>query len=128
MFCPECGEEYRPGFDLCADRDVPLVDELPEPREEAHDVELVTVLATSDAALIAVAKSLLDAAEIPFAVRGEGVQDLFGAGRFPGNINVPVGPVEFQVGAQDKEDALVILENLADDVSAGIEPESGQDV
>lgn len=28
-YCPQCGAEYRPGFEMCADCHVPLVDEPP---------------------------------------------------------------------------------------------------
>jgi hypothetical protein len=130
MFCPECGEEYRPGFDMCADCGVPLVAERPEPgpEKDRHNIELSTVLETSDAGLIAVAKSLLETAEIPFVVRGENIQDLFGAGRFPGNINVLVGPVELQVDAQDKGEALAILEDLIKDSLRGEEPANDEEV
>jgi hypothetical protein len=31
-WCPECGDEYRPGFTVCADCHVPLVLEKPPPR------------------------------------------------------------------------------------------------
>lgn len=35
-FCPNCRDEYRPGFTVCTDCGVPLVAELPsEPRDEA---------------------------------------------------------------------------------------------
>src|SRR5688572_11444980 len=33
-YCPNCRAEYRAGFDVCSDCDVPLIDELPpEPTE-----------------------------------------------------------------------------------------------
>ena len=114
MFCPKCGEEYRAGFDLCADCGVQLVADPPgpEPEKDPDTIELSTVLETSDASLIAIAKSLLEGAEIPFTVRGEYIQDLFGVGRFPGNINVLVGPVGIQVNAQDRDEASAVLQDL----------------
>lgn len=30
-YCPRCGAEYRPGFDVCADCHVPLIEEPPVP-------------------------------------------------------------------------------------------------
>jgi len=130
MFCPKCGEEYRAGFDLCAACGVPLVAERPEPEleENQHRIELSTVLETSDAGLIVIAKSLLEAAEIPFMVRGEEIQDLFGIGRFPGNINVLVGPVELKVTAQYKDEALAILADLMNDSLAGDESVDDEEV
>jgi len=106
---------------MCADCDVQLVAEQPEsePEKGQPDIELLTVLETSDAGLVAIAKSLLEDAEIPFMVRGEYIQDLFGVGRFPGKINVLVGPVELKVNAQDKDEALAILEGLMKDSFAG---------
>lgn len=35
MFCPDCGAEYRQGFDRCTDCDVPLVEQLPASNESA---------------------------------------------------------------------------------------------
>ena len=123
MFCPQCGEEYRAGFDMCADCGVPLVTERPEPelKKNQSKIKLSTILETSDLGLITVAKSLLEAKEIPFMVQGEKIQDLFGIGRFPGNINVLVGPVELKVDSKDKDEALAILSDLINDSLAGDE-------
>jgi hypothetical protein len=47
-YCPECGSEYRAGFDRCYDCDVELVDELPPEPEIDHAVPpLVEVFSAS---------------------------------------------------------------------------------
>jgi uncharacterized damage-inducible protein DinB len=57
MFCPKCGDEFRPGFTECPDCMVPLVDKPPVKDED--DVELVEVsrFSSRDEALAA-ARSL----------------------------------------------------------------------
>ena len=62
--------------------------------------------------MLAVAKSLLDAANIPYYAKGEGVQDLFAWGRFGTGFNPVVGPVELQVAAEDAERAAKLLSDL----------------
>jgi hypothetical protein len=117
MICPECGCEYREGFTTCADCDVALVDELPPepPLEEPGD--LVTVLETSDPALLLVAKSLLEGAAIPFCAVGERAQDLFGLGRIGAGFNVIVGPVQLQVPEKHEDEALELIRSQATDPS-----------
>ncbi len=128
MYCPICHDEYIAGFTRCSDCDVPLVEELPSPAKGAHrpkphdpsrpdgpphdDRDLVTVLASGDPGLMAVAKSLLRSADIPFLVQGEGVQDLFGVGRIGSGFNVVTGPARLQVGAGDADDAREVLADL----------------
>jgi hypothetical protein len=80
--------------------------------DEAHR-EPVTVFESGDPGVIAVAQSLLEEAEIEFFARGEGIQDLFGAGRLSG-FNPVVGPVQFQVAAEDAEDARAALKELSE--------------
>lgn len=111
MFCPQCGSEYREGFFECADCEVALV-EKPPPEETHPNFDLVTVLETSDPALLAVAESLLLEEEIPYLKKGDQIQDLFALGRFPGGLNVVVGPVLLQVPEQHAENALEILDAL----------------
>lgn len=79
---------------------------------DPHDVALVPVFATGEAALIAVAKSLLEAEGIDYFVRGEGLTDLFGYGRIT-TFNYVVGPPEFMVREDDAERAREVLKDLA---------------
>jgi hypothetical protein len=95
---------------VCPTCDVDTVDRLPGP-DPRPDVELVAVLATGDAGVIAVAKSLLEAQEIDYFVRGDGLQDLFGMGRLT-SFNFAMGPAEFLVRADDAERARELLEGL----------------
>lgn len=37
LWCPQCGDEYRPGFSGCSDCRVPLVDEKPQLRARSRD-------------------------------------------------------------------------------------------
>jgi hypothetical protein len=110
MFCPRCGAEYREGVTECADCGVRLVDSLPEPPPEPQ-VELITVLASSDPAVILVAKSVLEQAGILCVAKNERLQDLFAMGRL-GHMNLLIGPVEIQVERKDAERARSLLQRL----------------
>jgi hypothetical protein len=76
-----------------------------------RDSEPVTVLETTDPAILAVAKSLLESAKIPFFAKGESLQGLFAAGALAG-FNPISGPVELQVSAEDARDAHALLVDL----------------
>ena len=119
MFCPQCGSEYREGFFECADCEVALVDK-PPPPEPHPDVDLVTVLETSDPALLAIAESLLLEEEIPYLKKGDQIQDLFALGRL--GLNVVVGPVLLQVPEAHAENAREMLETLTSEIAE--EPEA----
>ncbi|MBZ5534927.1 MAG: DUF2007 domain-containing protein [Acidobacteriia bacterium] len=84
--------------------------------EEVHRAlqsdSLVTILTTEDPAILAYAKSLLEGAGIQFLVRGEGLQDLFGAGRIGTGYNLISGPIELQVEPKDEEKASEILSEI----------------
>jgi hypothetical protein len=109
MFCPQCGAEYREGFDRCSDCDVALIEE--GPREAQVDfVDFVTVLETGDRSLLLVAKSVLESAGIRFCARGEGVQDLFALGRMGTGFNPLTGPVRLEVEPERADEARALLE------------------
>lgn len=95
---------------LCARMTSAMVDHLPG-SEPTRDAELVCVLATGDAGLIAVAKSLLEGDEIDYFVKGDGLQDLFGLGRISG-FNYAMGPAEFWVREEDADRARELLASL----------------
>jgi hypothetical protein len=76
-----------------------------------HSDEPVTVLESGDPAVLAVAKSLLESADIPFFAKGEGLQNLFAGGTLAG-FNPFVGPVELQVSPDDAADARAVLIKL----------------
>jgi hypothetical protein len=88
MFCPKCGDEYQPGFKVCAECHVSLVDALPVKSSLPHKAP-VTVLSTRDPSVIAVAKSLLGASSIPFVATGEIIQEIMTGVGDPAEIKVP---------------------------------------
>ena len=78
----------------------------PDPRA------LVTVFATGDPVLIATAKLVLEAADIRFLTKGEGIQDLIGLGRMFGGFNLATGPVQIQVERRDVASAIDALRDV----------------
>ncbi len=73
----------------------------------------VTILATGNPALVALSKSILEDADIPFLAKGEGVQDLFGLGRIgPAGYNLITGPIEIQVPSNYEKEARVLLSDM----------------
>ena len=68
----------------------------------------VTVLETSDAAALAVAKSLLDAEGIESEVQGESGQEVLGLGPLPGAS----GPMRLMVARKDEEAARGLLDQV----------------
>jgi putative signal transducing protein len=73
---------------------------------------LVTVLTTGNEAVIAVAKSLLDDADIKYFAKGEQLQNLFGVGTIGTGYNPLVGPIQLQVEEHQADEAKTILAGL----------------
>ena len=87
--------------------------------------QLVTILATGDRTLLAIAKGILDDAGIRYLAQGEQVQDLFGAGTAFTGYNPIVGPIELKVLSSDVEHATDLLKQLeADDLDVTDNPSS----
>lgn len=132
MICPKCGSEYRPGFFQCADCGIALVSSVNDslspmnfvpssPEAENEDLDLVTVFKSGDPLLVAMARSLLESAGIPFAASGESMQDLFG------KYSPIVSPVEFQVNREDSKDAALLLKDLEETSNEAPRPEDEDD-
>ena len=71
MYCPNCRTEYRPGFTECSDCQVPLLEGTPPPEPDTSfdpALDLVVVIETNEAMLLAMAQGLLEDAGIPFFV------------------------------------------------------------
>lgn len=112
MFCPQCRNEKRPEFTVCPECNVPLLEELPYELEPEY-VDFATIFESGNPALIAMAKSLLESADIQYFVEGEQLQDLFG-GRMVHGFNPVIGATEIQVAEDDVEEALTLLEDMGD--------------
>jgi hypothetical protein len=127
MICPNCRAEYREGYTVCADCEVPLVEKLQEDEPPEPELELVTVFDTGEPADVLVAKSILEAEGIEFFAKDEGVQDLFGAGRLGSGFNTMAGQVEIQVRPEDADRARRLLERLDEGEDEATEDEEEED-
>lgn len=111
MFCPKCRAEYTEGVTRCTDCEIPLVAEL-APEDEMDYVELVTVGTFTSAPELAVAKSLLEDADIQYFAKNEGVVGLFSMGQV--GYNPMIGAIEIQVHPEDVEATSEILAQMAE--------------
>jgi DUF1009 family protein len=115
MFCPRCRSEYVDGIKECPECGELLVEELTcdhkltQTKEfqhkPAHSSKLVTVLATTDAGLLAVVKSILDEAGIKYFARNELIQNIL-----PVQSGAFCAVVEIQVRPEDADDARALLD------------------
>ena len=121
MHCPKCGAEFLRGVRECFDCHLPLVahpvvrpdHHRPQPGKQAErSAQPVTVFEGGDPIVVAMAKGILESAGIRFMAKGEGIQDLFGAGRFPGGVNLLTGPVRLQVAREYSVQARRLLKTL----------------
>lgn len=78
------------------------------------NVHSVTVFRSGNEALIALAKSMLDEADIRYSVMGEGVENLIGIGVVGTGFNPVTGEMQIQVLETDAKQASTLLEGLED--------------
>jgi hypothetical protein len=99
--CPRCGTRLAAG---------PEAGQPDQPGAPPEGFMLAARI--SEAALIPLAKSVLQDAAIQFYTRNEIVQDLFGVGRLGTGFNPIVGPVEFWVQRSALAEATELLEGI----------------
>lgn len=110
MFCPQCGSEFREGFTVCSDCRVDLVTALSADDRggERPEMELVTVLDSTNPALIGIAKTVLESAGIEFLAVGENAASVAFSG------NPFLGRVRIQVEKSRVEEAEALLSEVAE--------------
>lgn len=106
-FCPECHDEYRPGFTRCVDCAVALVEYLPEfPETEQVSEPPVVVFETYNQSEADVALSKLEFFGVSAALSGDlALRSLYN----PMGVST-FGPIRILVPADQAEEARNILE------------------
>jgi hypothetical protein len=111
--------EYRDGFSECADCHVPLAPgHAPSTEPSEHEVELVTVLETSDAFVMNLAKATLEDAGIEYVLRGDDASER----TLSGMSQAGACASQFLVESERAADAREVLEPLRNPA-----PESGSE-
>lgn len=95
--CPDCGAE--------------LVDRIVQDSEHDEAGELTTVLRTTDPGLLPVAKTVLEAAGIPFVVQGEAALSYFPLGPAAARATGRVTGASILVPSDRAEEARELLES-----------------
>ena len=110
MYCPKCKAEYVDTITVCPNCNLNLVGKLSENPAD-NFIEFVTILKTGNQAITAIAKSLLDEAEIKYFATGEHMQGVFGM-RLGFAPSATFGEVEIKVSLENQEIAEKLLEDL----------------
>ncbi len=78
----------------------------------SSESDLITIFQSGNQAVIVMVKSILDGAEIPYLVKGENLQNLFGLGVIGTGFNLIAGPVEIQISRKDEPAARELLAEI----------------
>ena len=81
-------------------------------KNEEHSLKTVIVFSSGNPSAIVIAKSILEDCKIPYIIKNEVLQNLFGLGNIGGVSNALSGPVEISVREEDAEVVLKLLEKL----------------
>lgn len=108
MNCPNCAHELPESAERCPACNVELAGSDDVETSEAPQA-LVTVLETTDATLIPVVRSLLEAEGIACTPANEVSQDMLGWGRLGVGYNPLLGPAFLQVALADEEAARALI-------------------
>lgn len=87
MFCPDCGAEYRPEIQVCAECHVRLVPALPEDDPPTPNAKIVPVFRTTDSMLLPIVTSLIESAGIEYFVQGEEALGLIPVGGMGSSVS-----------------------------------------
>lgn len=66
MFCPDCKDEFQPGYRTCPDCNVALVEELP--RKEHPEV--VVIAQIHEGGMLPLITSVLEGSGVPYSIEG----------------------------------------------------------
>lgn len=111
MYCPDCGAEYRPEVQECAECGVLLVPALPEEEAPTPNAKIVPVFRTTDAMLLPIVTSLIESAGIEYFVQGEEALGLIPVGTMGSSVSrASLGAIVHV----HEEDAASVREMLAE--------------
>ena len=125
MYCPECEGEFREGIRTCPDCEVELVEELVEPPHDPRALE--SVFETPDPALLPVARSLLEGADIRFLVKGEEMLGLFPGAAGGLAVDPEARAAQILVAPDVAEEARALLAELEEGAGDRLDAEPDTD-
>ena len=114
MYCPQCRYEFKVGISVCPDCGVPLLMELPSPAPayalSPGRLDVKHILSTIDPAILALAKSRLDEADIPYVVKNERIQQVMLLA-----VGIKERTIEIWVRQDHAEEAKELLQDFLED-------------